>query len=45
MTSMSDVLQPLAEKLRPKNLNEIIGHERLLSKTGSLQRIIKKKPL
>ena len=42
---MSDALQPLAEKLRPKNFDEIIGHDTILSKTGSLKRIIKKKPL
>ena len=42
---MSDALQPLAEKLRPKNFDEIIGHEKIFSKTGSLKRIIKKKPL
>ena len=39
---MSDALQPLAEKLRPKNFDEIIGHDKILSKTGSLKRIIKK---
>ena len=42
---MSDALQPLAEKLRPKNFDEIIGHDKILSTTGSLKRIIKKKPL
>ena len=40
---MSDALQPLAEKLRPKNFDEIIGHNKILSTTGSLKRIIKKK--
>ena len=39
---MSDALQPLAEKLRPKNFDEIIGHDKIFSKTGSLKRIIKK---
>ena len=39
---MSDALQPLAEKLMPKNFDEIIGHNKILSKTGSLKIIIKK---
>ena len=39
---MSDALQPLAEKLRPKNFDEIIGHDKILSTTGSLKRLIKK---
>ena len=42
---MSGALKPLAEKLRPKNFDEIIGHDKIFSKTGSLKRIIKKKPL
>ena len=33
MIIMSDALKPLAEKLRPKNFDEIIGHDSILSKT------------
>lgn len=31
---------PLAERLRPKNLSEILGHEKIFGKKGSLERII-----
>ena len=32
----------ISRKLRPKNFDEIIGHDKIFSKTGSLKRIIKK---
>ena len=35
---MSDALQPLAEKLRPKNFDEIIGHEKIFSKVRDFEK-------
>jgi len=42
---MPNKITPLPEILRPKNLNDIVGQEKLLSQNGSITRIVLKKPL
>ena len=42
---MPNKITPLPEILRPKNLNDIVGQEKLLSQNGSITRILFKKPL
>jgi len=36
-------MQPLAERMRPKSLKDVIGHQKLLGDTQILKQIIKKK--
>ena len=38
-------VQPLADKLRPKNINELVGQEHLLSENGILNRIFQQEKL
>lgn len=38
-------MQPLADKLRPKNINELVGQEHLLSDNGILNRIFQQEKL
>ena len=42
---MPNKITPLPDILRPKNLNDIVGQEALLSQNGSITRILFKKPL
>lgn len=32
--------QPLADKIRPKTLDDVVGQQHLLGKTGLLRRVI-----
>ena len=39
---ISQTNTPLAEKLRPKSLNEVVGQDRLLAADGQLALMVKK---